>query len=221
MGTKKLTWVAGNDVNLSVWLYENLIVDDEVTRSAFDFTTCDSLSVYLTKSNGSNLKVTYAVSDEEVNRLVVRIPYTVPVGSYSLGIEAVQSDCHLRSFESGIIRLVRDNADGTTLFERIESNRTTEYEIEMQVTPQADVRPLNPYEVWKEDNPDGTFDEFMAYYANIIISDAYQKPDGGIPKSDLESSVQSSLDKADSALQEHQDISGKADKSDTEGVFYY
>lgn len=41
---------------------------------------------------------------------------------------------------------------------------------------------------------------------------AYQKPGSGIPKSDLDSGVQASLDKADTALQEHQDISGKADK---------
>ena len=35
----------------------------------------------------------------------------------------------------------------------------------------------------------------------------YDKPNGGIPKTDLASSVQSSLEKADSALQQHQDIS--------------
>lgn len=40
----------------------------------------------------------------------------------------------------------------------------------------------------------------------------YSKPDGGIPKSDLDYAVQTSLDKADSALQKHQDISGKQDK---------
>lgn len=38
----------------------------------------------------------------------------------------------------------------------------------------------------------------------------YDKPSSGIPKSDLASDVQTSLGKADSALQEHQDISGKA-----------
>lgn len=43
---------------------------------------------------------------------------------------------------------------------------------------------------------------------------AYQKPTGGIPKSDLASDVQISLNKADTALQEHQDISGKANKSE-------
>lgn len=41
---------------------------------------------------------------------------------------------------------------------------------------------------------------------------AYQKPNTGVPKTDLASDVQTSLGKADTALQQHQDISGKADK---------
>ena len=41
----------------------------------------------------------------------------------------------------------------------------------------------------------------------------YAKPSGGIPKTDLASAVQTSLGKADTALQTHQDISGKEDKS--------
>lgn len=57
---------------------------------------------------------------------------------------------------------------------------------------------------------------------NIVINysdvGAYSKPSVGIPKSDLSSAVKASLDKADTALQTHQDISGKADKTyvDTE-----
>lgn len=41
-------------------------------------------------------------------------------------------------------------------------------------------------------------------------STAYQKPSGGVPKADLDSGVQTSLDKADSAVQ---DVSGKEDKT--------
>lgn len=41
----------------------------------------------------------------------------------------------------------------------------------------------------------------------------YTKPSTGIPKSDLASGVQTSLGKADTALQKHQDISGKLDKT--------
>ena len=40
------------------------------------------------------------------------------------------------------------------------------------------------------------------------------KPSGGITASDLAAAVQTSLGKADTALQAHQDISGKADKED-------
>lgn len=41
----------------------------------------------------------------------------------------------------------------------------------------------------------------------------YAKPAAGIPKSDLASGVQASLGKADTALQKHQDISGKVDNT--------
>lgn len=47
---------------------------------------------------------------------------------------------------------------------------------------------------------------------------AYQKPVDGIPKSDLDSGVQASLGKADTALQKHQDISGKVDKVEGKGL---
>lgn len=40
----------------------------------------------------------------------------------------------------------------------------------------------------------------------------YDKPSGGIPKTDLASDVQTSLGKADTSIQTHQDISGKEDK---------
>lgn len=40
---------------------------------------------------------------------------------------------------------------------------------------------------------------------------AYQKPQGGIPSTDMSQAVQTSLEKANTALQQHQDISGKED----------
>lgn len=46
---------------------------------------------------------------------------------------------------------------------------------------------------------------------------AYQKPATGIPSTDMSEAVQASLALADTAIQSHQDISGKADK-DTDAV---
>ena len=48
-------------------------------------------------------------------------------------------------------------------------------------------------------------------YVASAISGLYTKPSGGIPKSDLSTEVQTSLGKADTAIQSHQDISGKQD----------
>ena len=50
--------------------------------------------------------------------------------------------------------------------------------------------------------------------AKVILAEkgTYSKPSTGIPKADLASDVQTSLGKADTALQSHQDISGKANK---------
>lgn len=48
-------------------------------------------------------------------------------------------------------------------------------------------------------------------YVASAISGLYAKPSGGIPKSDLSTDVQTSLGKADTAIQSHQDISGKQD----------
>lgn len=50
------------------------------------------------------------------------------------------------------------------------------------------------------------------------IAAKYAKPSGGIPKTDLDTSVQTSLGKADTALQNHQDISGKVDKVTGKGL---
>lgn len=47
----------------------------------------------------------------------------------------------------------------------------------------------------------------------------YQKPSTGIPSSDLASGVQTSLGKADTALQSHQDISGKVDYADGNATY--
>lgn len=49
------------------------------------------------------------------------------------------------------------------------------------------------------------------YATKTELNGKYTKPSTGIPKSDLASAVQTSLGKADTALQSHQDISGKLD----------
>lgn len=51
----------------------------------------------------------------------------------------------------------------------------------------------------------------MGRVLNGYINGKYTKPSTGVPLTDLAESIKSSLAKADTALQEHQDISGKQD----------
>lgn len=60
----------------------------------------------------------------------------------------------------------------------------------------------------------GRVNRFTNVSEKAIWNSKYDKPSGGIPKSDLDSSVQTSLGKADTALQEHQDLSDYAKSSD-------
>jgi len=55
--------------------------------------------------------------------------------------------------------------------------------------------------------------KFVTASEKTSWNDKYNKPITGIPKTDLANDVQTSLNKADTAIQEHQDITGKEDKS--------
>lgn len=59
--------------------------------------------------------------------------------------------------------------------------------------------------------PDAVTEDTVTDWGFTKNTGTYVKPSSGIPKSDLSRDVQTSLGKADTALQEHQDISGKQD----------
>ena len=59
--------------------------------------------------------------------------------------------------------------------------------------------------------------KFVTTSEKQVWNNKYDKPAGGIPKTDLSSDVQTSLGKADSALQEHQDLSNYVKNTDIAG----
>lgn len=63
-----------------------------------------------------------------------------------------------------------------------------------------------------QENSDNELENFKQTREDFLAG-TYEKPSGGIPKTDLSEAVQTSLGKADTALQEHQDVSGKEDKT--------
>ena len=101
---------------------------------------------------------------------------------------------------------------------------TAEYELEQEVIVPYTSAQQEVYNQIKQaisyeertnisSNQNALFDVEAYLNSKVILAEKYVKPSTGIPKTDLESAVQTSLNKADSAIQEHQDISGKEDKT--------
>ena len=70
----------------------------------------------------------------------------------------------------------------------------------------------------KNDIPAPVTEETVNDWGFTKNTGTYNKPQTGIPKTDLENDVQDSLEKANTALQEHQDITGKVDKIEGKGL---
>lgn len=173
-----LSWVAGNDMFLCVWLYETILVDGRATRQPFDFSTCDSAESSLVSKLGRKFVIPHEFHATDMNGLIMQIPCTIPPGKYSIDIKVVQDGYHLRSFEGGVVGIVVENAHAHTTFERISGAHHADYEIELGLIPLAEERPLNMYEEWKlqPGHEDMTFDDFMNDYAQqqveVAVGDA-------------------------------------------------
>lgn len=104
-------------------------------------------------------------------------------------------------------------------------NTTVEYELEQEVIVPYTSAQQEVYNQIKQaisyeeqtnisSNQNALFSVEAYLNSKVILAEKYVKPSTGIPKTDLASAVQTSLNKADSAIQEHQDISGKQDITD-------
>jgi hypothetical protein len=65
-------------------------------------------------------------------------------------------------------------------------------------------------EAYLEEHPVSVTEQTVAEWGFTKNTGDYSKPSGGIPKTDLASDVQTSLGKADTALQQHQSLAGYA-----------
>ena len=158
-----LSWVAGNDVTLSLWLYEKREKDPGVVaEEAFDFTTVTEVQVRLVSALRSWTLDCQAGSLGE-NQLVVEVPYTLPPGLYGVEVSGLRDGVHVRSFEWGAVRIVEWNQRAETVLTRVGGVAGAEYRLEMQVLASASVRAQNAYEAWRQvaGNGEGTFAEFL------------------------------------------------------------
>ena len=173
----RLSWVRGNDVLLKVWLYERSMTDGEETLLPFALDDAEGLSVRLVNYYGRTYDVSFAVG-EESNEIVTDILGTTPTGYYSLEVTLKKGGRAVRSFESGILRIVDTNGEAQTVLTPIESGRHAETEMTIQMVSQAVARGKSAYELWLEAGNEGSLQDYL----DLFTKPATRTSDGLMSK---------------------------------------
>ena len=175
---KQILYLSGNDKTIALWVYEIVPGDNDTpVKTPLDLTTCDKIEVNLVHIQGKRYAIQYAPAQDENNKLILTVPYTLPVGDYNVELKVVLDSVHLRSYELFAIDIKYSNGEVTTSFEKESGEEDCDLSIELQVVPSASVRPFNMYELWKQQpgNEDGTFNDFMVVYMAALVEPAAQE----------------------------------------------
>ena len=200
---------------------ENGRVTAEEAREA----TINSLATVATSGKSSDLTNDAGFIDKNVNNLTY---YTLATGTGSSIDLSINSSTYVvtlalknsagTTISSGTIDLplesvvVSGSYDSTNkkIILTLQSGSTIEFSVaDLVAGLQSEITSSNKLSADLVDDT-STTNKFVTAANKTAWSAKYDKPSGGIPKTDLASAVQTSLGKADSAIQ---DVSGKEDKS--------
>lgn len=193
----KLSWVRGNDVLLSIWLYEKFYEGGSEGMRAFALEDVDFLKVRLVNLYGRVIDLTHHLG-EDANQILVDILGTTPTGYWSLEVLTGKNSRDIRSFESCLMRICEANQEADTDLRPIEmgSNATTTMTIQMLSSAVAQGK--NAYELWIEAGNEGTLQDYL----DLFIQPASRTRDGQMTKeayAKLESIVEATAEEVDEA----------------------
>lgn len=193
----KLSWVRGNDVLLSVWLYERYLDGDEEKLRPIVLEDSERLSVRFVNRYGRAFDMHPNVGEDQ-NQLIIDVPGTIPTGLYSLEVKIRKMGREIRSFESCMIRIVESNCEANTVFTPVESGHNAETEMTVQMLSQAESRGKSAYELWLDAGNTGTLQDYLDTFTQsasrtqdgLMTSEAYRKLESieEMPTSDVEDS---------------------------------
>ena len=166
-----------------------------------------------------SIEIALESSDAEIANKVDKVPgknlstYDFN-GTYKQQVDENTLERHTHSNKS-----VLDNT--TASFETSEKTKLSGIATGAQVNVIETVKVNGTAKTVTDKAVDITVPTKVSDLANDSGFGTYTKPSGGIPKTDLASDVQTSLGKADTAIQSHQDITGKEDKSNKVIIIRY
>lgn len=170
-----LSWVEGNDVLLTCWLYERVAGPNR--HDTFrDFPLQEASDIHVTIHNArSSRTVDAQLLQGAGNALVLKIPADTERGRYSVCVKCRLRGSAVTSFESPVFSIVATNGEAHTFFERIDGCRSAEFSMDIQIIGGAVAAGKNAYELWLESGHSGTLDDFLNYY---VTSAATHDADG-------------------------------------------
>lgn len=196
--------INSNGEKLSVELAKKVDLVEGKVLSSNDYTNTEKEKL-ATISQGAEKNIINAVKVNNVDVPITDKTVNISVPTKASDVDAIPSSTTHLSGDVPVTRTI----NGKALSSNITLNATDVGALSSSVAIPTKISDLSD-----DSNHRTVTDEEKALW-NSSTGGGYVKPDDGIPKSDLAADIVTSLGKADTALQEHQDISGKADVATT------
>lgn len=204
------------------------IIDLDGTITSVNLVSSNGSKISVQEGNEENRKIKYnEIGDSTI---IIAVLNPLPLGKYGVEVNGTRNidNSDFRYFNDYVFEIVKTTADGF-----IPCNSTMTYSIVGANVGLATSIGGSSIEQVQADweQSDSSQVDYIKNKPNV-----YEKPNGGIPKTDLANDVQASLNKADTAIQsldgyateqwvtnqgyltEHQDLSDYATKEDVEKV---
>ena len=166
-----LKWVQGNDVVVTVWLYEpqvdaqgHPVYDHNVLQwQAVELDSYDEWKVRV--KNGCSAITMPASAGEDTGSIIMTVPATLACGDYSIEFTGIKDDVAVRSFETAAFGIVKSNGESNVVFDIVDGEKSCDINIKLQIQPQTVTRGENAYEIWKQipGNEDKTLQDYLDY----------------------------------------------------------
>ena len=188
----------GNDFKLSLHMYETMcngsVVDLEGTITSINLVLSNGSKISVQEGNEENGKIKY--HDIGNSTIIIAVLNPLPLGKYGVEVNGTRNsdNSDFRYYNDKVFEIVKTTADGF-----IPCNSTMTYSIVganvgLATSIGGGSSIVQVQSDWEQS--DSTKVDFIKNKPNV-----YEKPNGGIPKTDLANDVQASLSKADTAIQ--------------------
>lgn len=164
-----ICWPRGNDVSLTIYLYEPQVdehgipVHDQQGNIVWEPVDVDAYDEWRVRVKTDEYIPLSSAAGATAGTLVVKVPGTFPCGVYAVEFTGMKNGFAVRSFETTMFGIVESNGDANVTFDIVDGERSCDIDIKIQMVPFSVERGKNAYELWKKQpgNEDKTLQDYL------------------------------------------------------------